>query len=131
MIRDRKRIEILKRRAVIGLIFMNLFLIGAFLNLLTISENGGKMPVYTNNTFPTSPRHFIFNESSQVKNFILTDIMHVAFVDKGFEIYFSIGDVIIYATGITFVIYCVVVLFIDIRYLIREFRKTRKKKCKQ
>jgi len=121
---DKKRIEILKKRAIIGLICINLMLIGAFFNILTISKNGGKMPVYTNNYFFTSQRHFIFNDSSQVKNFIFTDMMHVIFVNK-YEIYFSIGDAIIYGTGIPFLIYCMVIFIKDIIYLTSEFKKKK------
>lgn len=119
----KERMEKLKTRAVVGLIFMNLFLIGAFFNLLAISDNGGKMPVYTDNPFETSPRHFIFNNASEVNHFYLTDIMRASFVKQGFEVYFSIGDVIIYATGIMFFIFCLVNLISDVRYLYSRMRR--------
>jgi hypothetical protein len=123
--RLKKRKDILKTRAIILLIFINIFLIGAVINLLTISENGGKMPVYTNRTVDTDERHFLFNESEQVEMFIFTDILHMSFTNLGFEIFFSIGDVIIYISGLAFFISGCIFLFLDIRYLYKDFMKCR------
>jgi len=62
---------------------------GSIFNMLVISFNDGKMPVYTMNPV-SSQKHFQFTDFNQVLYPYFSDIINI----KG--IIFSIGDIIIY-----------------------------------
>jgi hypothetical protein len=103
-------------------VLLNIILIGALLNMLTITMNDGKMPVYTN-SFEMDERHSSFTEPSQVKLFILTDIMSVNL--KAFILYFSIGDIFVVG-GLFFVfVYSITILVVDSYNLLSDFIKMR------
>jgi hypothetical protein len=103
-------------------ILLNIILMGSTLNLVTISLNDGKMPVYTN-SFEMDDRHSSFTYPSEVNLFILTDIMSVNL--KAFVLYFSIGDIFVVG-GLFFVfVYSITILVVDSYNLVSDFIKMR------
>jgi len=75
----------------------NIVLAGGLLNILAISTNGGKMPVYANDIQFETSKHFSFDEKNSVNNFILTDWIDIKFA------WMSLGDIMIFI-GVSFIL---------------------------
>lgn len=71
-------------------LFCIVIILGAMMNLFALVENGGRMPVYTNENFSTES-HFSFNNSSEVRSFWFTDMVFGKSTNN-----ISFGDIIMY-----------------------------------
>lgn len=98
---------------------LNLAFIGGLSNLTAVSKNSGKMPVYApemNISETGSSKHFYFNYSENVNAFYLSDIFKIK------NLYFSIGDIILFISFLLTIVLDLVLLKIYIVY-------RREKKC--
>ena len=94
-----KRIKkILKQQLIIFSIMFNMVLLGGIFNLTATSENSGRMPIYSIETFSDNT-YFSFNNFSEIRFPYLSDIFHIK------NIYFSIGDILIFSSLILTIIF--------------------------
>lgn len=89
---------------------LNIMVLGGFLNVLAMSSNNGKMPVYTE-SIAGDDLHFTFTNPDEVNNFYLTDIIKARL--GIFELYFSVGDIFIVGGLFIFFNYMVTTLILD------------------
>ena len=77
-------------------IWVIVMIVGALLNILAIASNDGKMPVLADQSVNLSNlgSHFVFQDYTEVNKYYITDIFKMG------GIYFSIGDVIMFISGI-------------------------------
>ena len=88
--------------------------IGGFINMHAVIQNGGRMPVQNHDNMVLeidTPTHFTFNQSSEVKAYPLTDKFRWILKRRGEVYIFSLGDVIIYL-GYAFVLIMGIVMLI-------------------
>lgn len=69
-------------------LFFMLIMVGTLLNFMAVSINDSRMPVKTDIEF-NDGFHFSYQESSEVKLWLLTDIFNIKNI-----VVFSLGDVI-------------------------------------
>lgn len=77
----------------ITIFIMAIIMIGMTSNFIVITQNQGRMPVFTHYYINTT-QHFSFQDKSEVNQFILSDIIKITF--KNYYNYFSIGDILLY-----------------------------------
>ena len=114
--------------------FLVVILFGAVLNLNAIINNDNRMPVWDNydSWCHNSSTHFCFTDKNNVNMFYLSDIFHIDFFY--FEMYFSIGDILIFTLfpELIFAIVFLLDAFQDIKNSIfQENRKNKKWKRKE
>lgn len=80
------------------LIFLVILILGGLLNVIAVSSNGGKMPVYTKDSLEEGKKHFYFSDKNEVNEFYLTDIIRIK------KAYFSIGDLTSWISAIFIII---------------------------
>jgi len=99
-------------------IFMFLFVLGFFLNINVKFNNNFKMPVYfSGKNLILDEQHFQFSNKSKVNFFYLTDIFYFPF----FNIFFSIGDVLICIGLIGFFYSLIELIFVLILHPVNSF----------
>ena len=91
---------------------MNLFLIGAVMNMTVVSYNEGRMPVYSSDFFQSDNTHFTFNNPSEVNMPYLADIFNF----QGW-IYYSVGDILLIGIMLFYLGYAI--------YLTYQWRKRK------
>jgi hypothetical protein len=92
------------------IVFMFVMIIGMAFNFLAMINNGGKMPVYTENFIPDSEHHFTYQYKGEVEYWFLTDIIKI------FNCKVSIGDVLLISSA------SVITYLIILSALIKERR---------
>lgn len=85
MINKKQLEKKLKKRLIYMSIILNFFLLFGIMNLLAISDNGGRMPV--KDLGYETDRHFSFEENSEVKYWFFSDIIYIG------NYIASIGDI--------------------------------------
>ena len=79
----------LSTHQLLNLISLTILIIGILANFLVITENGGRMPVYTEKYSWKSNSHFTYTNESEVAYHFLTDQYKL----HGSKIY-SLGDIL-------------------------------------
>lgn len=102
-------------------VFFVMLFTGGILNTLPLIHNGGRMPVYTSILFEDDSRHFRFENKEEVKYWALSDIFYMDL--RKYNLWFSIGDVIIILGGI----YAIIIAI----YYTKEVIKNKKNKKKR
>jgi len=94
-----------------GVIFC---LSGGLLNVMAVSINGGKMPIYSERVFDTNSRvHFVTNNISEINDFEIVDKYKLFG-----KWYYSLGDILIIFGVLVFVLS----LFVSLRDSIKIAR---------
>lgn len=70
------------------------------MNMFAVDQNGGKMPVLAGYS-AESAQHIFFESKEHINVLYLTDIFYV------WGIYFSLGDVVIYLSGVSTMVYLI------------------------
>jgi len=70
--------------------FLFLTMFGAMCNMMAVTTNHGRMPVYTSIAYSTKT-HYSFDDPNEVNSFYLTDIIKLPFTRR----FFSLGDVLV------------------------------------
>lgn len=87
----------------------NIILLGSSMNMFATSENHGKMPVYSErqNYYFADKTHFSYSNKEEVNVWYLTDIFYTT--NSRNEIWYSVGDVFLFA-GFNFVVCFIVIV---------------------
>lgn len=96
MKRNKQPKTFLETKLIINIYLLLLLIIGMSCNFVAVTNNGGKMPVYSSGEFNSveSPEtHFVYYDSSEVKYHYLVDIIPIPF-----DYMVSVGDVIMFTS---------------------------------
>ena len=80
-----------------------LILIGAYMNIVVISSNDNKMPVYTSIGSINTTEHFSFQNKEDIKYFKYSDRFHLKIGEYRY-LYYSLGDIIMTFTLIPMIV---------------------------
>lgn len=99
-----KELDFYKKRYVflfVTFVGFALLFFGSSMNATVFLDNGGMMPVYTDR-ITTSPKHFTYQNPSEVKHHYLADI-HKFSLGKDTIIFYSIGDFLVIFGGLVMI----------------------------
>ena len=77
---------------IIMVVFAFTIVLGLYLNVRVIIDNGGKMPVY--DFGEDREEYFSYTNKEEVKHWYLSDYLNIP-LPKNYRIWFSLGDILI------------------------------------